>query len=463
MRKAAGNPATLRLLLDAGAHPQRTFALATALEREAPETVRLLLDRLPAGSGERAWSLLWAVEHGRSEAMIRLLADHGADLEAIDEANDRTPYRLAIRTGRRDLAELLAELGAERRVEPIDELLGACFSGHAAEAQRLAGAHPDALALLRGAYAGALPHAAAGGNATAVEILLGLGVPADTRAESGQTALAVATGDAAQVLLPHGARPTAPQSEPQLPPRRDPSEPDYAELGWAAEIAYLRVLASSPLVESRPCGDGFAVRSGIGSNTENGVVCDRADDATIADTLAWLGGAPAQWFVGAGTDLPERLVAAGATPERTAVVMGARLDAPLPERPAPVEIVPVRTAELLAASFRIVDDDERHSGVLASLDLGPAAPIQHRVALKNGYAAGAATTLLDGDTLYGLHLAVAPEHRRAGIGGALMSHVLHESGAHTAVLAPTPQTTAFYRSFGFVLRPHLRERSFYLP
>ena len=100
--------------------------------------------------------------------------------------------------------------------------------------------------------------------------------------------------------------------------------------------------------------------------------------------------------------------------------MGARLDAPLPERPAPVEIVPVRTAELLAASFRIVDDDERHSGVLASLDLGPAAPIQHRVALKNGYAAGAATTLLDGDTLYGLHLAVAPEHRRAGIGGAPM-------------------------------------------
>jgi hypothetical protein len=35
--------------------------------------------------------------------------------------------------------------------------------------------------------------------------------------------------------------------------------------------------------------------------------------------------------------------------------------------------------------------------------------------------------------------------------------------AHTVVLAPTPRTIAFYRSFGFALRPCLRERSFYLP
>jgi GNAT superfamily N-acetyltransferase len=143
--------------------------------------------------------------------------------------------------------------------------------------------------------------------------------------------------------------------------------------------------------------------------------------------------------------------------------MGARLDAPPPERPAPVEIVPVRTPALLAAAFRIVDDDERQIAVLASLDLGLAAPVQHRVALRAGHAAGAATTLLHGDTLYGLHLAVAPEHRRAGIGGALITHVLRETGAHTAVLAPTPQTIAFYRSVGFALRPSLRERSFYLP
>jgi predicted N-acetyltransferase YhbS len=56
--------------------------------------------------------------------------------------------------------------------------------------------------------------------------------------------------------------------------------------------------------------------------------------------------------------------------------------------------------------------------------------------------------------------------RRQGIGGALVRHVLqeaHAAGARAAVLAPTPDTIAFYRLFGFELRPYVRERSFYLP
>jgi hypothetical protein len=31
------------------------------------------------------------------------------------------------------------------------------------------------------------------------------------------------------------------------------------------------------------------------------------------------------------------------------------------------------------------------------------------------------------------------------------------------VLGPTPDTIAFYRLLGFVLRPALRDRAFYLP
>jgi ankyrin repeat protein/GNAT superfamily N-acetyltransferase len=494
---AREDPESLRLLLDAGADPHRTQALATALAREAPATVRLLLDHLPDECGERAWSLLWAIEHGRSEAMIRLLVERGADLDAHDEANDRTPYGLAIRKGRRDVAELLASLGAQRRVGPVDELLGACFAGDAARAERLAAERPEALALVRGAYAGALAEAAGDGRPDAVEILLGLGLPVDTRAESGGTALHAAArhGHAGTVklLLAHGADPgkrssdgtsaldlaadrgrvvellaaagtdTIERAEPELT-RRDASEPDYAERLWAAEIAYLRVLATSPLVESRPCGDGIAVLSGIDSNTENGIVCSHADDATIAAMLAWVD-APAQWFVADPTDLRPRLVAAGATPERTAIVMGARLDRPLPEHraPAEIEIAAVRDPDLLAAALRIVWDDARWLEVLASLDLGPDAPLQHRVALRDGRPVGAATTLLHGDTLYGVHLAVERAARRAGTGSALMRHVLGETSARVAVLGPTPETIAFYRLFGFQLRPYLRERSFYLP
>src|SRR6185312_9336554 len=101
---------------------------------------------------------------------------------------------------------------------------------------------------------------------------------------------------------------------------------------WEAQAAYLRLLATSPLAEHRPCGDGVAVVTGLESNSDNGVVASRLDDdadATIAETLRWLRDAPSQWLLAdpvAPADLRERLAAAGARPERTGVVMGAVLD-----------------------------------------------------------------------------------------------------------------------------------------
>jgi hypothetical protein len=53
----------------------------------------------------------------------------------------------------------------------------------------------------------------------------------------------------------------------------------------------------------------------------------------------------------------------------------------------------------------------------------------------------------------------------AGIGHALVRAATREpraAGARVAVLGPTPETIAFHRLLG-VLRPALRDRSFYLP
>ena len=104
--------------------------------------------------------------------------------------------------------------------------------------------------------------------------------------------------------------------------------------------------------------------------------------------------------------------------------------------------------------------------VLASLGLGPDAPLQHRLARRDGEVVGAASFLLHGETVLGQQLAVVAPERRAGIGRALVQACAREAtaaGARVAVVGPTPDTVAFYRLLGFALRPGPRDRSYYLP
>ena len=478
LRGAAGgeDPACLELLLDAGAHVSGAMALAHAAQRGRLRTARLLLERGPRDWGERENALQWAVRGEASAEMVRLLVAHGADLEASFDGTGRTPYAVAVRSGRPDLAELLAELGAQRRAEPIDELLGACLAGDGATARHVAAQHPDAATLLRTAEADVLGRWAADGRREAVALLLDLGVPVDARGPNGLTALQEATRcdetELVALLLERGADPRrrAPVEEPVL------EGPPYGELGWAAHAAYLRLLATSPLSDSRPCGDGVAVITGVESNSENGVACSALDgdvDATIAEALRWLRDVPSQWLLAdpvAPVDLRERLVAAGARPERTGVVMGAVLDrlARDDEPPPGLELHAVRDEAALRAWAQVVDTEPqtRAVEVLASLGLGPDAPLQHRLARRDGAIVGAASFFLHGDTVLGHQLAVVAEERRGGIGRALVRACAHEAlsaGARVAVVEPTPETVAFYRLLGFALRAWPRDRSFYLP
>jgi ankyrin repeat protein/GNAT superfamily N-acetyltransferase len=481
LRIAAGaeDPACLELLLDAGATLHRAMALAHAAQCGALRTARLLLERGPEQWGERENALQWAVRHEASAEMLRLLVEHGADLEASFDGSGRTPYGVAVRSGRRDLAELLASLGARRRVEPLDELIGACVAGDGATARRLAAVHPEPARLLRTAEADTLANWAANGRREAVEVLLDLGVPVDARGPGGLTALQEATAcgheELVALLLERGADPgkRAPEDGPVA------DEPPYGALDWDAEQAYLRLLATSPLAEQRPCGDGVAVITDVQSNTENGVVCSRLDgdvDAAIAATLRWFAerDAPAQWLLAADVepaDLRERLVAAGANPERTAVVMGAVLDRLALDDPPPpgLEIIAVRDEAALRAWADVVGPAEpraRAVAVLASLGLGADTPLQHRLARRGGEVVGAASFLLHGETVLGQQLAVVAPERRAGIGRALVQAAAREAmagGARIAVVPPTPDTVAFYRLLGFVLRPWPRDRSYYVP
>jgi hypothetical protein len=238
LRTAAGaeDAASLELLLDAGAPLRRAMALAHVAQRDRVPAARLLLDRGPEDWGERENALVWAARGEASEEMIQLLVDHGANLEASFGGSGR-PYGIAVRAGRRDLADLLVALGARRRVEPLDELIGACRAGERADAMRLAAEHPQAARLLRTAEADVLVREAARGRRQVVELLLDLGVPADARGPGGATALEV-TGDASVValLVERGAD----RAKRAPVEKRRADEPPYDELEWAAQAAYLR-------------------------------------------------------------------------------------------------------------------------------------------------------------------------------------------------------------------------------
>jgi ankyrin repeat protein len=125
--------ACLELLLEHGATVNGTNALAHALDYEELEHVRLLLN---AGADVTdAAYIAHAVRRGRDSEALRLLAEHGADLNAPGgetwrgDVPLRTPYQHAVIRGRDELVETLEELGADTTVAPEDLALAALARG----------------------------------------------------------------------------------------------------------------------------------------------------------------------------------------------------------------------------------------------------------------------------------------------------------------------------------------------
>ena len=129
----ADDPACLRLLLEAGAQTRGTNGLAHALDYDRIEPVRMLLD---AGADPNEGALLaHAVRRGRGPDFLRLLVEHGAELDRPGgetwrgDVPLRTAYAHSVLRNREDNAEVLAELGASTAVDRADLVVAAVARG----------------------------------------------------------------------------------------------------------------------------------------------------------------------------------------------------------------------------------------------------------------------------------------------------------------------------------------------
>ena len=240
----AANPTIVRLLLHAGAVPNDHDLYLAEFGGDDHQSLRLLLDFLPniadtvrqalaapislndlegvrmlleAGvdprhyvddDGQPCSAISAAVKAECSTELVQLLLQHGADPNSSDP-HDRSPYQLAIRQGRGEMAELLSRFGAPADATDVDQFLAACLQAGRASAERQLSHHPDILDRLSDDDRAALTRAAAMGNAAAVRLMLDLGFPLQARGEDGGSALhhaAYAGGvDAVRLLLERGA------------------------------------------------------------------------------------------------------------------------------------------------------------------------------------------------------------------------------------------------------------------
>jgi ankyrin repeat protein len=120
---------------------------------------------------------------GGNAATARLLLDHGADA-SIRNAEGKTPYALAVRSGNTAVVELLSDRGGATPLTSEDEFLGACMRGDEQDAREWLAREPDLASVLGTeiTFAGTPLHWAAWrGNVAAVRALLAVGAPVNLR------------------------------------------------------------------------------------------------------------------------------------------------------------------------------------------------------------------------------------------------------------------------------------------
>ena len=208
----------LRLLLAAAPNIGEiaAMALAAPISQDDDEGVRLLLE---AGADPNRFDddndrtdpvLPYAVGAGCGPALIELLAAHGAEIDAVG-ADGRTAYALAVSQGRSEVADALSRAGARADVSSADALMSALLRADRAAVEAQLASDPGLLGGLTDQQRGAgLTRAAETGNVAAIDLMLDLGFPIETRggdhaAMTLHTAAYSGSASVVQLLIERGA------------------------------------------------------------------------------------------------------------------------------------------------------------------------------------------------------------------------------------------------------------------
>lgn len=253
----------------------------------------------------------------------------------------------------------------------------------------------------------------------------------------------------------------------------------WASPGLAAQAAYLRHLgtASGAAVFERT--GVYAVRTGVASNTENGVVSYGDVSPTLAaETIAWLGREPACWLCAESASREATahvLVEAGCRPDNEASEMCGAIGTPVVFCPVGVSIAPVTSGRELDAWLDVAGASgwfetaaDRHARRELYHQLGdmPSTPHRLYVAWREARPVGMASAFFTRELVLLDALAVLEDERRRGIGRALAATRLHEArerGCAIAVLAPSRDGAKLYQKLGFEPHRQPSDRWFHLP
>lgn len=261
-----------RLLLEAGADPNDSQTIYNYSWSRGDDWLELLLEHgLGKGSGG-PWharlapahptpaqllqdALLWATLYDNPER-VRLLLRHGVEVDGHGTRHPlmegHTAYQFALLSGSTEIAELLAAVGANTTLEPVEEYLAACMRAERATVERLLDADPTLRSEAVARKPQLIIRATELGSLDAVRLLAELGFDANhvKRLAPHHTALHQAAFDGnlqlVKILLELGADPTI----------NDRSY-DSTPLGWAQHndqqqvVDYLARLQSSPSSEPR--------------------------------------------------------------------------------------------------------------------------------------------------------------------------------------------------------------------